>query len=262
MKKNIVFLSGLPRTGSTLLTSILAQNPNIFTDGSSPVARLLFGMWRTCEAFAGESLIRVNRTDFTDEILYEIPRLYYQNIKEQFIVDKDRAWGKDDLGLIKYCSDNPRILIMLRPITEITQSFIYFKTRINDLLPSKGILEEGDPYLASVQNTAYALQNVSEKYLFGTYEQLVNDPDYFLSRLYEFWGIEPFKHQYSNIVNPRPENDEPFNLKGLHEIRSKLKKQHYEIKVPKKLWEYSKDLDIALWKDVEKAKKIRPESFI
>jgi hypothetical protein len=166
------------------------------------------------------------------------------------------------LGLTKYCSDNPRILIMLRPITEITQSFVYFKTKINDFLPSKGILEEGDPYLASVENTAYALQNVSEKYLFGTYDQLVNDPDYFLFRLYQFWNIEPFEHQYDNIVNPRPENDEPFNLKGLHEIRSKLKKQSYEIKVPKNLWEFSKDLDIALWKDVEQAKKIRPESFI
>jgi hypothetical protein len=91
MNKNIVFLSGLPRTGSTLLTAILSQNPNIFTDGSFPIARLLFGMWRTCEAFAGKSLIRVNRTNFTDEILYEIPKLYYRSVKEQFIVDKDRA---------------------------------------------------------------------------------------------------------------------------------------------------------------------------
>jgi sulfotransferase len=260
--KKIVFLSGLPRTGSTLLTAILAQNPNVFTDGSSPIARLLFGMWRTCEAFAGESLIRVNRTDFTDEILYEIPRLYYKDVKQDVIVDKDRAWGKDDLGLIKYCADEPRILMMIRPITEITKSFIYFKTKIKDLLPARGILSPDDPYLAAVQNTAYALENVSEKYLFGTYDQLVTDPDNFLRQVYDFWGIEGFQHQYDEIENPRPENDKPFRLDGLHEIRSKLERVEYDVKVPKDLWDYSKELDEALWRDYELARQIRPESFI
>jgi sulfotransferase len=260
--KHIVFLSGLPRTGSTLLTAILAQNPNIFTDGSSPIARLLFGMWRTCDAFAGESLVRVNRTDFTDEILYEIPRLYYKDVTQPIIVDKDRAWGKDDLGLIKYCSDDPKVLVMLRPITEITKSFIYFKTKIKDLLPARGILSPDDPYMASVHNTAYALQNVSEKFLFGTYEQLVTDPDNFLTRLYDFWGIERFQHEYEGIVNPRPENDKPFRLDGLHEIRPKLERVDYDVKVPRDLWNYSKELDEALWHDYEQAKEIMPSQFI
>ena len=261
-RKQIVFLSGLPRTGSTLLTAILAQNPNIYTDGSSPVARLLFGMWRTCLGIASESLVRVNRTDFTDEILYEIPKLYYRNVTQSIIVDKDRAWGKDDLGLIKYCADEPRILIMLRPITEITKSFVYFKTKIKDLLPARRLLSPDDPYIASVQNTAHALQNVSEKYLFGTYDQLVDDPDEFLRQVYEFWGIEPFQHHYETIENPRPENDKPFRLDGLHEIRPKLGRQTYDCKVPKALWDYSKELDEALWHDYEQAKQLRPESFI
>jgi sulfotransferase len=260
--QKIVFLSGLPRTGSTLLTAILAQNPNIFTDGSSPVARLLFGMWRTCEVFANESLVRVNRTDFPDEILYEIPRLYYKNIKEKIIVDKDRAWGKDDLGLIKYCSDEPKILIMLRPILEITESFIYFKTKNNDVLPARGILAKEDPFLAAAENAYYALQNVSSKFLFGTYEQLVKEPDHFLKRLYEFWDIEPFQHQYTNIINPRPENDEPFNLAGLHEIRPILEQIKYTVKVPKNLKEYSMEIDEALWKEYDNAKKKMPGQFI
>jgi hypothetical protein len=33
--ENMFFLAGLPRTGSSLLTNILSQNPDILSEGSS-----------------------------------------------------------------------------------------------------------------------------------------------------------------------------------------------------------------------------------
>jgi len=41
--KQLHFISGLPRSGSTLLSGILTQNPNVHAAMSSPVASLING---------------------------------------------------------------------------------------------------------------------------------------------------------------------------------------------------------------------------
>lgn len=261
--KQIVFLSGLPRTGSTLLTSILSQDPNTHVDGSSPLARILFGAHRTCHAFAHEGLMRTNRIDFADELLGEIPKMFYKNVKQNVIVEKDTAWGHDPLDLIRFVSDEPRIVILLRPITEIVESFVHVKRVNGDLLPEKGLLQRGiDPFMDAIDNTAYALANVSEKYLFVTYDQLITNPQSFLDQVCDFWQIPKREWDFDKIVNPRPENDAAFRTEGLHDVRPKLGKRDYEVKVSATLMAFAKQLDEALWHDYEQATKIRPESFI
>ena len=57
MKKQFVFLSGLPRTGSTLLSAILSQNPKIYSEGNSAVCQLMYDMQQSCIHKAKEQLI-------------------------------------------------------------------------------------------------------------------------------------------------------------------------------------------------------------
>ena len=37
----MVFLAGLPRTGSTVLSAVLSQNPDIYAGTNSPVCQLM-----------------------------------------------------------------------------------------------------------------------------------------------------------------------------------------------------------------------------
>jgi sulfotransferase len=261
--KRIVFLSGLPRTGSTLLTSILSQDPDTYVDGSSPLARILFGVHRTCNAFAHEGLVRTRRTHFADELLGEIPKMFYKDVSQKIIVEKDRAWGHDPLDLIKYVSNEPRIVMLVRPITEIVQSFVRIKKLDNDLLPERSLLQRGeDPLMNAIENTAYALAHINERYLFGTYDQLIAYPQSFLNQICDFWGISKWQWDFDNIVHPKPENETFFDTPSLHLVRPKLERQNYEVKVSKNLMSFAKELDEALWHDYEQAKKIRPKSFI
>jgi sulfotransferase len=46
MQKNIHFISGLPRAGSTLLSSLLRQNPRVHASMSSPVCSLFNALQR------------------------------------------------------------------------------------------------------------------------------------------------------------------------------------------------------------------------
>jgi len=111
------------------LTSILSQDPDIYVDGNSALARVLYGVHQTCNVVAREGLVRTYRTDFGDELLTEIPRLYYKTVKQKVIVEKDRGWGHDPFDLMKFVYDKPRIVMLIRPISEIVRSFVNFRKK-------------------------------------------------------------------------------------------------------------------------------------
>lgn len=260
--KQIVFLSGLPRTGSTVLTSILSQNPDIYVEGQSALPLLMNGALQTCKTDARENLLRTYRKDFDQVWLPEIVSLYYKNVSQPIIIDKMRGWTKDNSRLRYYITDKPRILTMIRPITEIVQSFVRIKKLNGDILPEAGLLQYNSPLMVAVQNVAWALQQNSDEQLFGTYDQLVTDPQSFLNQLCDFWGVPKRDWNFESITNPRPENDAAFRTEGLHDVRRKLERRTYEIRVSKNLMAFANELDEALSHDYEQAKRLRPASFI
>jgi hypothetical protein len=140
---------------------------------------------------------------------------------------------------------------------------VHIKRVNGDLLPEKDLLQRGiDPFMDAIDNTAYALANVSERYLFGGYDQLLTNPQSFLDQVCNFWRIRKRQWDFDNITNPKPEDDAAFRTEGLHDVRPKLGKRDYEVKVSKNLMSFARELDEALWHDYEQAKKIRPKSFI
>ena len=44
MSKKFYFMAGLPRAGSTLLSTLLNQNPRIYSGPSSPVLGAMYGI--------------------------------------------------------------------------------------------------------------------------------------------------------------------------------------------------------------------------
>src|SRR5436305_15146281 len=91
MNNGIHFISGLPRSGSTLLSAILRQNPDIHAGMSSPIGalcqRMIFGMGPQSEF---SSLITDSQRR---NILHGLFNSYYQDIHPQkLVVDTSRLW--------------------------------------------------------------------------------------------------------------------------------------------------------------------------
>lgn len=262
-KKNIVFLAGLPRTGSTLLTSIFDQNPEVHVDGQSPLIFLMLGAKQICsEGIAQDCLIRVRREGFVHEWLSDIPDSYYQHVTEPMIIDKNFAWSFDPQFLRHYITNTPRILVLVRPVLEIVKSFVSIARQRGDVLPERNLLADDCPLRLQICNTGWALANNSEDYFFGTYDQLVDNPQSFVNQAATFWGIPDFEYDFTQIVNKKPENDYASKTRGLHEIRPQITRREYEVKISDSLFAIAKELDDALQHDYEQAKKIKPERFI
>jgi len=68
-----VCLSGLPRSGSTLLSAILSQNPLIHAEGNSAVCQIMWDTHTSCFTKANEQLRANNREQTIFDLVSQIP---------------------------------------------------------------------------------------------------------------------------------------------------------------------------------------------
>jgi sulfotransferase len=218
-----VALSGLPRTGSTLLSSLLSQNPETHAEGNSAVCQLMWDMQTSCETSAGEQLAANGRAATQDALVAAIPAIYYRNVTATHIVDKCRSWtlpANMDM-LRRYIPNQPRVIVLTRPLDEIVASFVKLR-RANGWQgdPEMGLLDEGsEPIMRSLAGVESARELGSDEFLFIEYADLVDSTREVLTAVYDFCEWEPFAHDLDRVTNPHPENDAVYGLPGMHDVR-------------------------------------------
>jgi sulfotransferase len=246
---NFVCLSGLPRSGSTILSAILDQNPLIHAEGNSAVCQLMWDMQRSGTVNAAEQLKGNNREHTVHDILRAIPRIYYKDIAptKKIVVDKCRAWtiGSNADLLRRYIDPAIKIIVLERSITAIMKSFLklyqknnwkpdYINAVLNALLKPNG-----DPIMSSIiginmakKKEAKETNPANRTFLFIQYDDLLAKPTETIQRIYDFCGWAPYTHDFQNITNTHPENDEFYKLAGFHAIRSTLQKAENNVVLP------------------------------
>ena len=90
--KQHYFISGLPRSGSTLLSAILRQNPDFYADISTPVESLVGTTIKIISE--GESNLVITEKQ-RKNLLHGIFDGYYKHIDKPVIFDCSRNWTKN-----------------------------------------------------------------------------------------------------------------------------------------------------------------------
>jgi sulfotransferase len=225
--KQFVFLSGLPRSGSTLLSAILSQNPLIHAEGNSAVCQLMWDMQQSCEINALEQIAANNRFATQNDLISTIPAVYYKNTDKPIVVDKCRSWTLPaNMAMIRrYITDKPKVIVLTRQLGEVVNSFISLNKRNGFDVPADSFLEpHSEPVMRSNDGVEYARANNNGEFLFIDYQDLCDYPVEVLSSIYSFCGWESFQHDFDNVVNNHSENDAVYGLVGMHDIRAKVGK--------------------------------------
>ena len=136
------------------------------------------------------------------------------------------------------------MIVLERPIIEIVESFarLYEKNgfkgeELQDKL-HKLLEPKSEPLMRSIQGIQSAKKNNDSKtFLFIRYNDFVTDPAKTIDRIYDFCGWQPFSHDFNNVICKYPENDDIYELKGQHEIRSKISIESF-----KKLVQINKEI--------------------
>lgn len=236
----IFFLSGLPRSGSTLLGSIMGQNPDFTVTPTSPFLDLLCF---TNQAFdAIDEKYTYNKEKITDNVYRGIVSSYYKHIETKYVLDKHRGHPKNIVPIKKYIDPDPKIICVVRPIAEVICSYIQLiekngqennfidnnlrskKIPINTTNRAKCLWDEyiQDPYASMM----HGIKNHKEHLHIVEYDKLVLKPQKVLEGVYKFLGLQEFKeHDFDDIKNYcSEEKDAAWGLENLHKIREKLEK--------------------------------------
>jgi sulfotransferase len=238
--KDFICLSGLPRTGSTLLTSILSQNPEIHAEGNSAVCQLMWDMHNSCLFRASEQMKACHREKTIHDLISQIPNIYYKDFENKIIIDKCRSWTiQENTNILKkYINTNIKIIVLERSITDIVKSFARLHTENKkDINLNVFFQPMSEPIMRSISGLTYAKTEASknemnQQYLFLSYDELVQNPKETIQQIYSFCGWKPFEHTFTNVVVKYPEDDKVYGLKGHHEIRPKVEKKENNIKIP------------------------------
>lgn len=251
-QKQYAFLSGLPRSGSTLLASILNQNPAIHSGANSPMCGM---MWHLEQSIvATEQFNAYPKMHVVPPMVYGILESFYADRNESLVIDKSREWSMPQhLELLKRVLPyEPKIIITVRSIIEILASFINLihnnasnvsfidkeiearqefhfyrqpdETRCDSLMRPKGPIDN------ALYGVMFASQPENAKYFhFVEYDDIVANTPETIKGIYEFLGLEPFEHNYENIENKFHERDETYGLYGMHDVRRRLSRSTVNI---------------------------------
>jgi sulfotransferase len=247
MNKTFYFMAGLPRSGSTLLSSILNQNPRFYSGPSSPVLGAMFAIEQN---FLGNELYHgYPKPNQVREIIGSTIHHFYSDVQQPVVFDKNRAWTARVPYIEGYIGQEAKIIVPVRRVDEILASILTMIHRnpyqegqprinfvdeqlvkvnmpINDENRCMYLLNEGGIVYESLNAVMEGfMQGMKGKMHFVDYNDLVSNPMNEMNKIYEFLGEEPYEHDFDSIYNINREDDlSTYGLSDMHEVRSELKK--------------------------------------
>ena len=231
---NIHFISGLPRSGSTLLAAILRQNPRFHAGMTSPVGGVFLKML--------EAVSRKNEAAsfITDEqkrdLCAGVFENYYRSVDRPVIFDTNRLWCAK-MPAVASLFPEAKIICCVRDVRWIMDSIerIYranafdlsgifgfeaggtVYSRVNALAQSSGIVGFA---MDALKEACFGLNR--SKLLIVGYEAIARHPADTMAEVYRFLGEEEFAHDFENVEYEAVDFDLSLGTPGLHTVRRKV----------------------------------------
>jgi hypothetical protein len=228
MNKTLHFLSGIPRSGSTVLAAILNQNPMTHVSTTSGLVHALDGLANTWHS-AG----LLNENDPERHKLAQTMRgaidAFYEDTDKPVIIDKSRGWpiGQIMGAMSQVLGRQPKIIATVRSVPDCAASFIRVAkpTDLDEFMATGQLMDHLKAAYISLQN---GYEYAPENFLFVEYEDLLADPKAQLARIHEFLELPEFAYDFNNIDGSSVAEDDE-NLHGhagMHDVKPVLAAQH------------------------------------
>jgi len=257
--KQMVCLAGMPRSGGTLLTALLSQNPKIHTEGHSPLCQLMWDTYLSYQDKCGREFKSNGKDHLLPQIVGQMPHSYYQHVppETEIVVDRCRSWMHEcNVNMLRGCVDpNIKIIVLERPVREVVASYArllsknHMGTALDQVLPQL-LQPNTEPILRAMEGVKWAkmvAMHHPDLFLILNYEELVTEPQTTLQRIYDFCGWEPFEHDTEHVKMRNPEDDAVHGVIGQYAVREKVAKNKYvdeeKMELPEKVLEVIRDIE-------------------
>ncbi len=270
MDQTIHFISGLPRSGSTLLSAILRQNPRIHAGMTSPIGPVFNA---SLTAMGAENEFSVFfKEEQKREILTQIFDAYYKHVEEArgLVFDTNRMWTSRISVLRKLFPDTKVICCVRNPawimdsVEQLVRKNAFDVSRIfSNAQERSTVYSRADALLNPHRMIGFAWSALKEAYysehsdmlLLVEYDLLASRPAEVLPLIYDFIGEEPFEHDFDDVEYEAENFDTQLLATGLHTVRGKVEFTPRQTILPPDLFKRFQDL--VFWHDAQGSKANR-----
>lgn len=255
------FISGLPRSGSTLLSALLRQNPRFHAGMTSPVGSLLTGM--LSQLSAGSEFSAVVDANKRKQLLRGLFNCYYADQQDKSVIfDTNRLWCARLPTLLDLFPE-AKVIACVRNVAWIMNSLErlyrenpYENTKLFGHFSGKShvynrleMLASHDQLVgfgwAATRDAFYGDQ--AKNLLIVDYDLLTQAPHKVMPLIYSFLNQPYFQHDFNNVEYDAPEFDVPLGVPGLHRVKPKVEHITRRSIIPPDLFDkYSK---MSFWHD-------------
>ncbi len=255
------FISGLPRSGTTLLAAILNQNPRFRAGMTSPLADIMGAVMAEASS----------KNDFSFDMSNEqriallrglVENFYAPQADADVVFDTSRLWcsrmalldtlfsGVKVIACVRQLAwvlDSMERLVRRQPVSVSkvfrfdTNTTVY--SRIEALTDPRGMV--GFAYQAT--KDAFYGPHAHDHLLLLTYENLVRDPRVALRAVYRFLGEPWFEHDFDHLEYHADEFDARVGMPGLHAVRPKVEAVERQPALPRDI--FGRFANEAFWLD-------------
>lgn len=257
--KKLNFISGLPRSGTTLISTILNQNPRFSASISGPAARMVRAIVTEAQAQSG---YRIQCPESKrKELIQNLMHTYY-NKSNDVVFDTNRGWTLMT-PLVQDAFPQSKMICCVRDVPWILDSFEqllrknpYSATSLFSTEEAADVYSRAAALLRPDRTLGFALNGLRQALYGGekqmilmvNYDDLCRAPKAVMQDVYDFLGETYFNHNFNDVEASYDEFDQDVNLKGMHKVRKKVEHLVREPIIPPDLWHQTESL--SFWRQL------------
>jgi sulfotransferase len=262
MNGKLHFISGLPRSGSTLLSALLRQNPRFSAGMTSPVGHLFNAMLRET-SMRHEDAVFVD-DEMRERLLRGVFTSYYNEADADGVtLDTNRGWTTKLHILTKLYPDAKMICCVRNPawiidsIESLTRRNTYELSGIFSYEPTGTVYDRAEGLAGNNGMLGFALNALREaifgphadRLLLVRYETLSANPMGALKGIYNVLDEPMFEHNPNKLpaCYDMFEFDRKLGTPGLHDVGPKVRHVERPTRLPPDI--FHRHSENAFWQD-------------
>lgn len=259
MMRKIHFISGLPRSGSTLLSAILRQNPAFDAAMSSPVGTI-FNACLTAMGPENEFSVFLTEQHKRDILMATFDAYYRDRGPDRLVFDTNRMWTSRLPALLQLFPGAKVICCVRNPgwVLDSVESLIRrnafdVSRMFSNPAERSSVYARAEALLGRNRMIGSALTALKEAYwgneagalLLVDYDLLTARPQETMKLIYQFIGEPWFAHDFEHVEYQAEEFDTQMMAPGLHTVRGRVEYRSRRSILPPEL--FRQFADLAFW---------------
>ena len=246
--KQLFFLEAQPRSGNTLFTSIMNQNPNIACTPNSITLEIMKDLF-----LLKDTDVFQNYPDHKslDNVLNAVYDNYYKDWPQQIIIDRGPVMTKGNFELMQKHFKRPfKCIVILRDVMDVLASYMKWYTENPNAFPNRFGFKNDEEKLSQIMNIKGAVAkdleaiknafNYPDICHFVKYDDLVARPEKEITKIYKFMEVPYYKHRFEDLKQVEVNGmkyDDTIVGKNMHTIRTVVRKVNnpYIDKIPERI---------------------------